>query len=107
MSEHLPIEQFQVITYKDTVQFKYKVDEQEHFLEREITLVWEDTLESFQESFQNEKSYEIHTFKTKSHQNRFMQDIEDETDELIEQVNTEISQKSKFGFEYTSPTYED
>jgi len=36
-----------------------------------------------------------------------MTSVEDETENIIDQVSEEISQKTKFGVEYTSPTHDD
>ena len=38
---------------------------------------------------------------------KFITNIENEADKIIEEVGEEISQKMKFRFDYTSPTYED
>jgi len=100
---------FEVITYEDTMVFKYSLSEQEpqEQIERDVTLVWEEPLEKFLESFGSEKPYEVHSFKNEREKNLFITSIEDRTDEIIDEVDEEISQKMKFSHVYTSPTYED
>lgn len=99
----------EVITYEETMVFKYSLSEQEpqEQIEREVTLVWEESLEKFFESFGSEKPYEVHSFTNERERNQFVTSIEDRTDEIIDEVDEEISQKMKFAHVYTSPTYED
>ena len=102
-------EKYEVITYEENAVFNYTLPDKTTTgqVTRELTLVWEDTLEKFLETFGEEKAYEVHSFERKSLQEKFLESIDEATDDAIEQVQEEISQKSKFGFEYTSPTYED
>ena len=102
-------EKYDVITYEDIAIFNYTVpgtEEKEH-LEREITLVWEDTLENFFETYNADRQYKINSFDTEKQKNRFITAIDDENEKIIDEVDEEISRKMKFGFDYTSPTYED
>lgn len=102
-------EEFDVITYKDVVVFNYTLpgEDTESQLDREVILVWEDTFEKFLEETKKEKPYKISSFKNARAKDRFITSVEDETEKTIDEVSEEISQKMKFGFEYTSPTYED
>ncbi len=100
---------FEVITYEDTVVFNYTLPEQEEpeQISRELTLVWEESLEALFEAYSPEKPYQIHTFKTQRDKDRFIESVEEKTDEIIDAVEEEISQHTKFGYNFTSPTYED
>lgn len=102
-------EKYEVITYEDIAAFNYEVPGTGTIecVEREITLVWEETLEKLFEAYSPEKSYKIHTFDTEKQKNRFINAIDDENEKIIDDVDEEISRKMKFGFDYTSPTYED
>lgn len=101
--------EYDVITYKDVIAFNFKLPggDQEDQLEREVVLVWEGTFEEFLEETKKEKPYKISSFKNARAKERFITSIEEETEKIIDKVSEEISQKTKFGFEYTSPTYED
>ncbi len=94
-------------SYTIVFNFTLPEDGKENQLSKEVTLVWDDTLENFLETEAKEKSYAIHSFKNERKKNRFIDSIENVTEEIIDQIDEEISQKMKFGFEYTSPTYED
>lgn len=100
---------FEVITYEDTMVFNYSLSEQEpqEQIVRDVTLVWEESLEKFLEAFGTEKPYQVHSFRDEREKNQFIASIEDRTDEIIDEVDEEISQKMKFSHVYTSPTYED
>ncbi|QOP43567.1 hypothetical protein FJR45_06210 [Sulfurimonas sediminis] len=102
-------EKYEVITYEENIVFNFTLPEdgKENQLSKEVTLVWDDVLEKFLETFTQEKSYTIHLFKHEKEKNRFIENIENVTEEIIDQIDEEISQKMKFGFDYTSPTYED
>lgn len=102
-------EKYEVITYEDIAVFNYSLpetDEKEQ-IEREMTLVWEDTLEKFIEAYNPEKPYKIHSFDKEKEKNKFIMNIENENDKIIDEVDEEIGRKMKFAFDYTSPTYED
>ena len=102
-------EKYEVITYKDIVAFNYTLpgEDKQGQISREVTLVWEDTLEKFFEVSKGEKPYKVNSFEKVQAKEWFITSIENETDKIIEEVEEEIAQKMKFGFEYTSPTYED
>jgi hypothetical protein len=102
-------EKYEVITYEESVVFNYTLpgEETPDQLEREMTLVWEEDLEAFVAHFGAEKAYKLHAFDKERDKLRFVSKIEDENDGIIDQVDEEISQRMKFGFLYTSPTYED
>ncbi|HQS65885.1 MAG TPA: hypothetical protein PLM93_01705 [Sulfuricurvum sp.] len=100
---------YEVITYEDVAVFNYVLPEkkEKEQVEREMTLVWEDSLEKFFEAYGSEKPYKITTFDMERQKNKFIADIEDKNDAIIDEVDEEISRKMKFSFDYTSPTYED
>ncbi len=98
---------YDVITYEHTMVFNFSVSGEDEQLTRDVTLVWEDTLEKFFENHGSEKPYTINSFENEEEKTRFITDIEDATDQIIDDVDEEISQKMKFSHVYTSPTYED
>lgn len=100
---------YTVITYEETVAFNYTLPDQQEpqAIEHELTLIWEDTLEKFIEEHGNDKPYKVHTFKRESQQNFFIERIEGETEDLIEEVQEEIANKMKFGFEFTGQLHND
>lgn len=102
-------DKYEVITYKDIAIFNYELPgiDQKEQIEREMTLVWEDTLEKFFEVYSPDKPYTTNTFETEKQKNRFINAIEDENEKIIDDVDEEIGRKMKFSFDYTSPTYED
>ena len=102
-------EKYEVITYEDIAVFNYSLPETEEQeqIEREITLVWEDTLEKFFETYTSDKPYKIHSFITQRQKEKFVDAIEAENENIIDEVDEEIGRKMKFSFDYTSPTYED
>jgi len=101
--------QYQVITYTDTVNFKYKLpdEDEEKTLEHELRFVWEDTLEKFFEEHGQDKEYKIHTFKREREQNNLIEQIESEAEDLIDEVQEEIANKMKFGFEFSGQLHND
>lgn len=100
---------FEVITYEESVAFNYTLpgEEEPSQLERDMVLLWEEDLDSFVAHFGEQKEYKIHSFRSQRDKDRFIAKLEDENDGIIDQVDEEISQRMKFGFLYTSPTYED
>mgnify|MGYP005849172365 CR=1 FL=1 len=102
-------EKYEVITYEENVIFNYTLpgEEAPDQLECEMTLVWEEDLDAFLEQFGAQKEYKLHSFLKERDKLRFISKLEDENDSIIDQVDEEISQRMKFGFLYTSPTYED
>lgn len=102
-------DKYEVITYEDVIVFNYSLpgDEKKEQITREVTLVWEDSLEKFIEAYSSDKPYKINTFEKEKEKNKFINKIEDESEKIIDEVDAEIARKMKFGFDYTSPTYED
>ncbi|NOR56130.1 MAG: hypothetical protein GQ531_07955 [Sulfurovum sp.] len=100
---------FEVITYLDVVAFNYTLPDAEEpeTLEHEMRIVWEDTLEKFVEEFGKEKPYKIHTFKREREKNFLIDQIDSEADDLIDEVQEEIANKMKFGFEFTGQLHND
>ena len=100
---------FQVITYIDEVSFKYTLPDEEEprTLEHELTFIWEDTLEKFFEEQGKDKPYRIHKFKREREQAYLIHQIESITDDLIDEVQEEIANKMKFGFEFTGQLHND
>lgn len=100
---------YEVITYEDVIVFNYTLPGEESVeqISRDVTLVWEDTIEKFFEAHTPEKPYTIHSFERERDKEKFIADIENQTEEMIDAVDEEIGQRMKFGHFYTSPTYED
>ncbi|CAA6814582.1 MAG: Unknown protein, partial [uncultured Sulfurovum sp.] len=100
---------FQVITYTDTVAFNYTLpdEDEQRTIEHDLTIVWEDTIEKFIEEHGEEKEYKIHTFKREREQNNLIAQIEDEADDLIDEVQEEIANKMKYGFEFSGQLHND
>ena len=100
---------YEVITYTDDVAFNYTLPDEEEpqTLEHELTFVWEDTLEKFVEEHGADKPYNIRTFRREREQKFFIDQIERLTDDLIDEVQEEIANKMKFGFEFTGQLHND
>jgi len=100
---------YEVISYEEVVEFKYTLPEEEEpkFLERELTFIWEDTVEKFIEEHGSEKPYKVHSFKREREYNFFLDQQEGLTDDLIEEVQEEIANKMKYGFEFTGQLHND
>ena len=101
--------QYEVMVFKETVVFNYTLpgEDETRQITRELTLMWEDGIEKFFEQYTDAKPYEIHSFKNEKDMSAFIDKFETENDEIIDDVEEEISRKTKFSFDYTSPTYED
>lgn len=100
---------FEVITYTDEVSFNYTLPDEEEprTIEHEITLVWEDTLEKFFEEHGEDKPYKINTFRREREQTFFLDQIESLTEDLIDEVQEEIANKMKFGFDFSGQLHND
>jgi len=100
---------FEVITYDEEVVFNYNLpgEDEPRTIECEVTLIWEDTIEKFKEEHGENKAYEIHSFKLEKQQKSFIDQIENRTEELIEEVEEEIAKKMKYGFEFTGQLHND
>ena len=100
---------YEVITYTDDVAFSYTLPDEEEpqTVEHELRFVWEDTLEKFAEEHGTDKPYKIHTFRREREQNYFIDRIESEAEDLIDEVQEEIANKMKFGFEFSGQLHND
>ena len=100
---------YEVITYEDNVVFKYTSPEngEEASLEHDLTFVWEDTIEKFIEEHGADKPYKISGFRQERARDIFLEQVEGRTDDLIEEVQEEIANKMKFGFEFTGQLHND
>ncbi|MEA1879778.1 MAG: hypothetical protein U9N11_03970 [Campylobacterota bacterium] len=100
---------FKVITYIDNVTFNYTLpgEEEAQALEHELTFVWEDTIEKFVEEHGNNKPYSVQSFRREREQKFFIDRIESETEDLIDEVQEEIANKMKFGFEFSGQLHND
>jgi len=100
---------FEVITYIDEVAFNYTLPDEEEprTLEHELTFVWEDTLEKFFEEHGKKKPYKINAFRREREKAFLIHQIESLTDDLIDEVQEEIANKMKFGFDFTGQLHND
>jgi hypothetical protein len=100
---------YEVITFTDDVAFNYTLPDTEETqaIEHEVTFIWEDTLEKFIEEHGADKPYKVHTFKREREQNIFIEQIEGRTEDLIDEVQEEIANKMKFGFEFSGQLHND
>ena len=100
---------YEVISYTDMVAFNYTLpdDEVTQTIEHELTFIWEDTIEKFIEEHGTDKPYKVHTFKREREQRFFIERIEGQTEDLIDEVEEEIANKMKFGFEFSGQLHND
>lgn len=100
---------FKVITYDELVAFNYTLPDEEEprSIEHELTFVWEDSLEKFFEEYGKDKPYKIHAFRREREKNFLIDQIESLTDDLIEEIQEEIANKMKFGFEFSGQLHND
>jgi hypothetical protein len=100
---------FKVITYDEEVEFKYTLpdEDEERVIESELTLVWEDSVEKFIEAFGPDKEYTVHGFRYEKQQKFFQHQVESRMDDAIEEVEEEIANKMKFGFEFSGQLHND
>lgn len=100
---------FEVITYDEEVEFKYTLPEEEgeHSIECELTFIWEDSLEKFIEEHGDKIPYKVNTFKYENQYKFFIHQVESRTDDAIEEVQEQIANKTKFGFEFTGQLHND
>jgi hypothetical protein len=106
---HTEEKMFEVITYDEEVEFKYTLpgEDQERVIESELTFVWEDSIDKLKEKLGEDKEYKVHTFKLKSHYDFFINQVESRADDTIEEVEEEIANKMKFGFEFSGQLHND
>lgn len=100
---------FEVITYDETVSFNYTLpgEDEQKTIETEIILIWEDTIEAFKEAHGDDKAYEFHSFALEKQKQYFVDQIDERTEQLIEEVEEEIANKMKYGFEFTGQLHND
>jgi gas vesicle protein len=100
---------FEVITYSEEVVFNYVLPGEENpsELPRELTLVWEDDLDKLLEEKGGEVNYTIHSFPNEMQKTKFIEKIEETLEDDIEEVEEEIANKTKFGFEFTGQLHND
>lgn len=100
---------FEVITYNEDVVFNYTLPDEEEprTIECEVTLIWEDSIEKFKEEHGEDKAFEINNFKLEPQQKFFIDQVENRTEALIEEVEEEIANKMKYGFEFTGQLHND
>jgi len=99
---------YEVITYEDEVTFNYTLpdEDEQRSIECEFTLVWEEGLEKFIEEH-GDKPYKVNNFKYENQYKFFLHQIESRTDDQIEEVQEEIANKMKFGFEFSGQLHND
>ena len=100
---------YTAISYEDNVAFKYTLpgEEESESIERELTFIWEEGIEKFIEEHGADKPYKVHGFVQQRAKEIFLEQIEGRTDDLIEEVQEEIANKMKFGFEFTGQLHND
>ena len=100
---------FKVISYEEEVEFKYTLPDEEEprVITHDLTLIWEESIEKFIEEFGKERAYKVHAFSQEKQRLFFLHQIENRTDDIIEEVEEEIANKMKFGFEFTGPLHND
>ena len=100
---------FTVITYEEEVSFGYTLpgEDEPQSIEHDLTFVWEDSLEKFIEEHGADREYTVHSFKREREQKKFLDLQEGLTDDLIEEVQEEIANKMKFGFEFSGQLHND
>jgi len=101
--------EFEVITYTEEVSFNYTLpnEDEARSIEHEITVIWEDTIEKFVEEYGADKPYKLNLFKREREQKFFIDQIEGETENLIDEVQEEIANKMKFGFDFSGQLHND
>jgi len=105
----MPNNEFEVITYIEEVSFSYTLpgEEEARTIEHEITVIWEDSLEKFIEEHGPDKPYKLNPFKREREQKFFINQIESKTEDLIDEVQEEIANKMKFGFDFSGQLHND
>ena len=106
-----PLEEkkYEVITYQDEVDFSYTLEDEqtEETIECELTFIWEDSLEKFVEKFGHDKQYNLKSFKLENQYNFYVNQLESRIEEQLEEIEEGISNKSKYGFEFTGQLHND
>ncbi len=103
------VKAYEVISYDEVVVFNYTLPDEEEpqSLDRELTFVWEDTIEKFIEEHGEDRPYKVHRFQREREQKKFLDQLEGLTDDLIEEVQEDIANKMKFGFEFSGQLHND
>jgi len=99
----------EVITYEEEVAFNYTLPgkSEQETIETQITVVWEGTIDKFKEAHGEEKAFKVHGFTLEKQRQFFIDQIENRTEQLIEEVEDEIANKMKYGFEFTGQLHND
>jgi hypothetical protein len=100
---------YKVITYTDIVAFNYTLpnEEEPRTIEHELSIVWEDTIEKFIEEHGVDKDYKVHTFPREREYNNLINQIDELAEDLIDEVQEEIANKMKFGFDFSGQLHND
>lgn len=100
---------YTAISYEDVVTFNYSLpgEEEPQSMERELTFIWEESIEKFIEEHGENKPYKVHSFHQARAKEIFLDQIEGRTDDLIEEVQEDIANKMKFGFEFSGQLHND
>ncbi|MDB2562915.1 hypothetical protein N9X61_04850 [Sulfurimonas sp.] len=101
--------EYVVISYEDVVEFKYTLpgEEESQSIEHELTFIWEDSIDKFIEEHGTKKAYKLNSFRQERAKEIFLDQVEGRTDDLIEEVQEEIANKMKFGFEFSGQLHND
>ena len=100
---------YEVITYTDEVSFKYTIpnEDEERSIEHDLQIVWEGTVATFKEEFGDDKEYKVHTFPREREYNNLINQIDELAEDLIDEVQEEIANKMKFGFDFSGQLHND
>lgn len=100
---------FKVISYEEEVEFKYTLPDEDEprVITHDLTLIWEKSLEEFIEEYGEDRPYTLQSFSQENQQKFCLHQIESRTDDLIEEVQEEIANKMKFGFEFSGQLHND
>ncbi|MCF6245681.1 MAG: hypothetical protein L3J43_11690, partial [Sulfurovum sp.] len=82
-------------------------EDEERKIEHELTVIWEESLEKFKEEHGEDKPYKIHHFKREREQKFFIEQLEGEAEDLIDEVQEEIANKMKYGFDFSGQLHND
>lgn len=101
--------EYDVISYEQVVGFNYTLPEEEEprILEHELTFIWEESIEKFIEEHGKHRAYKVNSFQREREQKAFIDRLEGQTDDAIEEVQEEIANKMKFGFEFSGQLHND
>jgi len=100
---------FDVVSYKESVAFDFtnpETNEKEQ-IHKELTLIFEDSIDKFLEEHGKDVEHFVKALHTQQAKEKYIDSIDERNEEIIDQVEEEISCKMKFSFDYTSPLHED